>query len=76
MSNKIMKLVVDIQGNQSLVPADEIDIQRLEDANNYQLEQIQKAEQNAIAKKTILSKLGITEDEAKLLLSQRNRGRQ
>ena len=69
METKIMKLVVDLQGNHNLVEADEIDLQRMADAKNKQAadaaQQAAKAEQRA----ALLERLGITEEEAKLLLS-------
>jgi hypothetical protein len=68
MTTKIMKLVVDLEGNHNLLEADEIDLQRRADAQNKQANDAAEAAAKAEQRAALLERLGITEEEAKLLL--------
>jgi hypothetical protein len=68
------KIVHNVESNEvSLEPLSETEIAEIlkaqKEAELFLVEQQQKAEKAAIAKAALLQKLGITEEEAKLLLS-------
>ena len=63
------KLVVNVETQESeIIDLDELEIESLEKSNNEHNAQLEAKAEAAAAKAALLEKLGITKEEAKLLL--------